>query len=147
MSTWLTRRRFIALTTALLPGALLGWSFGPRHRSLAKPGPHPEPRPGITAAKVPTPEQLQEASRLIPLFDRVREIPQIMDGIGCQCCWDEAPYMYSLLSGYEGSDAMAKVCESCQAQGRLVTELHKQGKSLNEIRAAIDARSWSGGLP
>ena len=46
---------------------------------------------------------------------------------------------YSLLSCYE-SDAMARDCAVCQGQARLATRLHRLGKSLDEIRAAIDAK-------
>jgi hypothetical protein len=35
---------------------------------------------------------------------------------------------------------MARHCQICQGQGRLAHRLHKDGKSLDEIRAAIDAR-------
>jgi hypothetical protein len=33
---------------------------------------------------------------------------------------------------------MAQVCRICQGQARLTHRLHKAGKSLAEIRAAID---------
>ena len=35
---------------------------------------------------------------------------------------------------------MARGCDVCQGQGRLAFRLHKAGKSLDEIRAAIDER-------
>ena len=43
-------------------------------------GPHPEPRVGITAAKIPASADLthKSAGRT---FDQVRQIPQIVDGI------------------------------------------------------------------
>jgi hypothetical protein len=102
--------------------------------------PHPTPRPGITAAKIPTRAQLEHAPDAIPVFDLVREIPEIVDGIRCHCGCAERKEFYSLLSCYEGSDAMAMHCEVCQGQGRLVARLHKAGKSLDEIRKGIDAR-------
>jgi hypothetical protein len=46
---------------------------------------------------------------------------------------------YSLLSCFE-ADGMAGHCEVCQNEGRLAYRLHKQGKTLKEIRAAIDAK-------
>jgi hypothetical protein len=33
---------------------------------------------------------------------------------------------------------MAQACVVCQGEGRMVYELHKKGKTLDEIRAAID---------
>ncbi len=47
------------------------------------------------------------------------------------------PEFYSLLSCYEGK-GMARDCIVCQ--GRLAVRLHKEGKSLDQIRAAIDAK-------
>ncbi len=69
----------------------------------------------------------------------VREIPEVVDGIRCQCGCADSPGYYSLLSCYEG-DAMAKGCPICQGQGRLAHRLHKAGKTLDEIRSAIEAR-------
>ena len=100
---------------------------------------HPEPRPGITAAKVLTRDQLSDHKDAIPVFDMVREIPQVVDGIRCQCGCAELEGKYSLLSCYE-ADGMAGHCEVCQNEGRLAYRLHKQGKTLKEIRAAIDAK-------
>jgi hypothetical protein len=35
---------------------------------------------------------------------------------------------------------MAAHCSICQGEGRLAYRLHKQGKTLDQIRAAIDAK-------
>jgi hypothetical protein len=67
----------------------------------------------------------------------VREIPQVADGVFCYCGCAEIPDHYSLLSCYE-ADGMAQACVVCQGEGRMVYELHKKGKTLDEIRAAID---------
>ena len=89
-----------------------------------------------------TAAQLADSPKAIPVFDQVREIPQVIDGIRCQCgCADQEGF-YSLLSCYE-ADAMARHCQICQGQGRLAYRLNKEGKTLDEIRAAIDARFGS----
>lgn len=109
-------------------------------RLFAKsPKPHPTPRPGITAANVLTAEQLAGAPHAIPVFDLVREIPEIMDGIRCQCGCADTPGFYSLLSCYE-SEGMARFCDICQGEAHLVHRLHRAGQSLDDIRGAIDAR-------
>ncbi|MBA3343531.1 MAG: hypothetical protein H0T48_17075 [Gemmatimonadaceae bacterium] len=77
--------------------------------------------------------------KLIPLFDSIREIPQVVDGLRCNCGCTNPPEFYSLLSCYEGK-GMARDCIVCQGQGRLAVRLHKEGKSLDQIRAAIDAK-------
>ena len=136
-----TRRQFVSACCALaaatlLPSAVRAAVPGPRKRS----DPHPTPRVGITGAKVATHEQLAGKPRLIELFDSVREVPEVLDGIRCNCGCSHTDGFYSLLSCYEGKDAMAKDCSICQGQGRLAVRLHKAGKSLAEIRSAVDAK-------
>ena len=125
------RRSFLNLTAmALLPRRF-------RDASHPRLGPHPEPRPGITAEKVPAVADLthKSAGRA---FDQVRQIPRLVDGIRCHCGCADNPDFYSLLSCYEGKDAMAQHCVICQGQGKLAFRLSREGKSLDEIRAAID---------
>lgn len=113
----------------------------PRRAAAARSGrgAHPTPRLGITGAKVLTAADLTRSPHLVELFDGIRAIPQIADGIGCHCGCAELSGHYSLLSCYEG-EAMAKACPICQGEGRVTIRLAKAGKSLNEIRAAIDAQ-------
>jgi hypothetical protein len=86
-----------------------------------------------------THEQLKDSPDAITAFDQVRQIPQIVDGIRCHCGCAKEKGFYSLLSCYEG-DGMARDCHICQGQGRMAFRLHRAGKSLAEIRTAIDAR-------
>ena len=141
-----SRRRFLhRAASALL--ALAGVSLvRPTVASAAihpsprlAPGMHPSPRPGIDASKVLTREQLTEHPSAEPVFEMVRKIPQVVDGIRCQCGCAELPEFYSLLSCYE-TDGMAQHCVICQGEARLAYQMHGQGKSLDQIRAAIDAR-------
>jgi len=131
-----SRRRFLHL----LLGGLAAAAGLPR-RALARgafAGPHPEPRPGITAARVLKAEQVEDP-KIRVIFDKVREIPQVVDGIRCNCGCADLEGFYSLLSCYEDK-GMAQHCLVCQGQATLVHELHKKGWSLNGIRTAIDAK-------
>ena len=142
-----TRRRFLAwlpgvagaLTFASLSAGPVapatGWGHEPRRRRGRNE--HPDPRPGIDGSKVLRADKLKDHPEAIPAFDKVREIPQIADGIRCHCGCAEVPGFYSLLSCYEG-DGMAKHCKVCQGEGELAHELFKKGKKLKEIREAID---------
>ena len=133
MSQHCSRRQFVASAVALL-------LLPNRARAMRSAGPHPTPRPGIAAAKVPTSDRLGGNTNLIAVFDGVREIPEVIDGIRCQCGCAASEGFYSLLTCYEGENAMAKMCHVCQGEGRLAVRLHKEGKTLDEIRAAIDAK-------
>ncbi len=140
-----SRRSFLSIGASVLvaflpiPPRRAMWvtmCHAPRHG----PHPHPAPRAGITAEKVIPSDQLGEWAVAIPAFDEVRQIPEIIDGIRCNCGCADDPSFYSLLSCYEGSEPMARYCPICQGQGRLAFRLHTAGKTLDEIRAAIDAR-------
>jgi len=131
-----TRRRFL-----LVLGALLATASGRRAWALVvrRHGPHPTPRPGIDASKVLGDGHLADWPDARPAFEAVRQIPQVVDGIRCTCGCADKPGFYSLLSCYEG-EGMALHCPICQGEARLALRLHQSGKSLDEIRAAIDAR-------
>jgi hypothetical protein len=146
-----SRRAFVIAASAgafvhfLLPrraaAARLAWITAANGRGslVAHATDHPTPRPGITADAVLTKAQLADTVDAIPTFDLVREIPQIVDGIRCNCgCASETGY-YSLLSCFE-APGMAKHCAICQGQARLAHRMNKAGKTLDEVRKGIDAR-------
>ncbi len=140
MTQRFSRRHFLGACSAVVVGlAIPAGRLSASARRARRAGPHPTPRPGITGEKVLSKEQLKSKPKLIPLFDSVREIPEVVDGIYCNCGCTSPPEFYSLLSCYEGK-GMARDCGICQGQGRLAVRLHKEGKTLEEIRAAIDAK-------
>ena len=136
---FISRRGFLAACITVPVAALL-----PLRRSCPSPassssaGDHPTPRPGIDASKVPTASELGESRRAASAFDEVRQIPQIIDGIRCHCGCAKNANHYSLLSCFETRDAMAKDCSACRRQASYAYRLHKDGKSLDEIRVAVD---------
>jgi hypothetical protein len=136
--TRIPRRAFMAA----VPFALLGWAAPFRLPWLrhAQPATHPDPRPGVDARDVLTAEQLQGfGDDVIAVFDMVREMPQIADGIHCYCGCATMPGFRSLLVCYE-QEGMARGCHICQGEARLAHRRWKEGQSLDQIRRAIDAR-------
>ena len=130
MKNVLSRREFVALIPLLLlarPARALG----------VRTPKHPTPRPGITAAKVLPDAKVHDKS-VVAVFAMVRQIPQVVDGIRCNCGCADLDGFYSLLSCYE-QDGMAQHCVICQGQARTAFKLHKEGWSLDGIRKAIDA--------
>jgi hypothetical protein len=134
MPTLQSRRAWLRSALGLL--ALLAPS---RAFALHRP-PHPTPRKGITGDKVATAAMLSAAPYLTELFDGVRAIPHVVDGIRCHCGCADADGHYSLLTCYEGASAMAMVCPICQGEGRVAVRMAKAGRSLDDIRIAIDAQ-------
>jgi hypothetical protein len=142
-----SRRQFLRASASALLGLIglaragaaeAGTLAGSSMRRPA-PGQHPTPRPGIDASKVLTRAQLTEHPAAEPVFAMVRKIPHIVDGIRCQCGCAELPEFYSLLSCYE-ADGMAQHCVICRGEASLAFRMHEQGKSLDQIRAAIDEK-------
>lgn len=132
-----TRRHFLAACGGM--AMAVGTPLWGLPRSARRDPGHPTPRPGITAANVLPDSALVDYPGAQKAFDAVRQIPQVVDGIRCNCGCAELPGFYSLLSCYEGA-GMARICEICQGEGRLAARLHASGKTLDEIRTAIDAR-------
>lgn len=137
MTDRIGRRDFIlALSGLALP--LTGFPEPLTAAVCARQGPHPEPRPGIDASRVLGASQI-EHKEAAPVYELVREIPQVVDGIRCYCGCAGTPGIYSLLSCYEAG-GMAQHCLICQGEARLVHRLHRNGWSLNGIRTAVDAQ-------
>ena len=137
-----TRRAFMASAT----GAglmILGRPIRIGHRCRRPPMgltiEHPDPRPGIDGSNVLAGEQLAGFDYLIDVYDGIRAIPHIADGILCMCGCAGQTGMRSLLGCYESS-RYALGCEICQTEGRMVVRYHKEGRTLDQIRAAITAR-------
>lgn len=107
------------------------------------PLPHPEPRDGVTSEKVLKADDLGDKPRkaVLDAYDAARHDPQIFDGLacGCGCHGQAAAYQHrSLLVCYETRQPTG--CPSCREEATLVGKLIKEGKTLAEIRAAVDKR-------
>ena len=101
---------------------------------------HPDPRPGIDGSEVMTAEQLAAfPDETLAIYDMVREMPHIADGIGCSCGCSALPNYRSLLTCFY-STGMAMGCAICQGQARLAHRRFTEGQDLDQIRRATDAR-------
>jgi len=107
----------------------------PHHTGSAE---HPVPREGVDASKVIPGDALQNPA-VEELFDQIRRIPEVADGVFCYCGCANMPGHYSLLSCFEPGGT-AQWCVICQGEARLVVRRHREGQSLDRIRRAIDAR-------
>jgi hypothetical protein len=138
----LTNRRDFVVAAAGGFFAMLGVPRPKSHHTshdMAQGGSHPDPRPDVDASNVLTEEDLAGYSHVVELYNGIREIPHIADGIRCQCGCADVPGYRSLLTCFE-AEGMAKWCEICQTEGRMVVRLHAAGRTLDQIREAVDAR-------
>src|SRR5688572_33386245 len=99
--------------------------------------PHPEPRPGITAENVLPDDKLPDKKRVREGFAAAREYPELFDGIYCAC--ECSKTHRSLLTCFESMQPTG--CMGCLEVAELVSSMAKEGKTLQEIRAAVD-KKW-----
>ena len=97
---------------------------------------HPEPRADAHERHVVAGAQYASYPRVAEIYNRVAEVPQVIDGIYCYCACSEHSGHYSLLDCYK--DAHAARCDVCLSEADMAYEMHKDGKSLDAIRTAID---------
>jgi hypothetical protein len=135
----ITRAAFLQRVAGLSAVVLLDLDVVGR---APEPLKHPEPRAGITATKVLTVDDLGAKPRkaVSEAYDAARQYPAIFDGLACACgCHGEAEYQHrSLLSCYESRQPTG--CQSCQMEAAFVGALAKDGKTLVDIRAAVDKK-------
>jgi len=132
----LTRRE--ALRRLAAAGVLAALQPRGARALLVKPLPHPDPRPGITSEHVLSLEQVgKRKSAVIDAYEYARTYPEIFDGIYCTCdCAKGKLGHRSLLACYESTQPTG--CGACQEEGDFVGKLAAEGKSLADIRAAVD---------
>jgi len=98
---------------------------------------HPKPRPDAKTHAVLPASQFEGYARVQQVYAKAATIKETLDGIYCYCdCSNHAGH-YSLLDCY-ASDHAAH-CETCLSEAELVYKLKQEGKTLDEIRAAVDA--------
>lgn len=95
---------------------------------------HPAPRPGITAEGVLPADSVTERAR--DVYTMAARIPSLLDGLYCHCDCHERDELRSLLECFHSE--MASTCGICSGQARLAFEMHQEGRTLRDIRKAVD---------
>lgn len=98
--------------------------------------PHPEPRPGITGENVLAESEVGDRRRVREAYAAARTHPETFDGVYCACQCDKSMSHRSLLSCFESRQAIG--CMACREEAELVARMARDGKSLDEIRLAVD---------
>ena len=104
----------------------------------AEPVAHPEVRASAPTAKVLQASVFASQPDVARVYAMAEQIPQVLDGLYCHCECAEHSDHYSLLTCFE-SDHGAH-CDICLGEAELAYKMAKEGKTLEQIRAAIDAK-------
>ena len=104
---------------------------------------HPEPRPGITAAKVLADVAIPRnaGAGALEAYAAARRSATTLDGVYCHCDCAKHSGHRSLLTCFESEHAA--YCDICMGEAHLASDMAARGKSLTEIRAAIDRQFGS----
>ena len=104
-------------------------------------GTHPDPRPGITAARVLSDAAIPRTPGSAEAYAAARAAAGTLDGVYCHCDCSKHSGHRSLLTCFESEHGA--YCDICMGEAMMAAELASRGTSLQEIRAAIDARFGS----
>lgn len=97
---------------------------------------HPVPRPEITGETVIPASRYVEYARVSAVYQQAREIAPTLDGLYCHCDCSKHSGHRSLLSCFESDHAAA--CDICLSEATIAYRMLKNGRTLDEIRVAID---------
>ncbi len=114
---------------------------------LVRPGTaraqHPDPRPGITAAGLESPDQWSSQPEIAEVYRMAAEIPAVIDGLYCYCDCHRNFGHRSLFDCFKTDHGGN--CDVCMNEVRIAYRMHREGKSLQQIRQVIDATYGNGG--
>lgn len=102
---------------------------------------HPDPRAGITAERVMPDAAVPRMPGALEAYAAARAVPATLDGLYCHCDCSKHAGHRSLLTCFESEHGA--YCDICMGEAVLAAQLVARGTSLQEIRAAIDARFGS----
>jgi hypothetical protein len=109
--------------------------------STADASTHPTPRPGITAEKVRPDAFIPRTPGSSEAYAAARTAAATLDGVYCYCDCSKHAGHRSLLTCFESEHGA--YCDVCMGEAIVASGMAKDGKSLTEIRAAIDRQFGS----
>jgi uncharacterized protein with PCYCGC motif len=97
---------------------------------------HPTPRPGITSEKVMLASFVPRTPGSSDAYAAARTHAATLDGVYCHCDCSKHAGHRSLLTCFEGEHGA--YCDICMGEAMVASGMADQGRSLEEIRSAID---------
>jgi hypothetical protein len=98
---------------------------------------HPTPRAGLTRADVESPARYAAYPRIAEVYEMAAQIPEVLDGLYCYCDCSKHSDHRSLLTCFQDDHGAA--CDVCLTEAALAYRMTQDGRSLEEIRGAVDA--------
>jgi len=102
---------------------------------------HPEPRPGITSERVMPASFVPRTPGSNDAYAAARTHAATLDGVYCHCDCSKHAGHRSLLTCFEGDHGA--YCDICMGEAMVASGMADQGRSLEEIRTAIDRQFGS----
>ena len=99
---------------------------------------HPDPRAGVTAASVMPADAFAAQPDVARVYAMAKKIPEVLDGLYCHCDCSKHHNHRSLLTCFESEHG--SMCDICMGEVQLAYKMLQEGKSLDQIRIAIDAQ-------
>ncbi len=131
-----TRSPLLGIGVAVIAlGALVAVLVSPGRASA-----HPTPR--LDAATVQVRDVVPASAyaaypRVAEVYREAAQIPEILDGLYCYCDCSRHSGHYSLLDCFKSDHGAG--CDICLSEAALAYKMAKEGKSLDQIRSAVDA--------
>jgi hypothetical protein len=97
---------------------------------------HPTPRQGLTADHVAPAERYADYPRIAEVYRMAAQIPSVLDGLYCYCDCSKHSDHRSLLTCFQDDHGAA--CDVCLTEAALAYRMVGEGRSLKEIRRAVD---------
>lgn len=107
---------------------------GPREAHAS----HPQPRAGVTAEKIVAPGRYAADPKIARVYAMAARVPGVLDGLYCHCECSKHSDHRSLLTCFESDHG--SMCDICMGEAEMAYKMTMQGKTLQEIRTAVDAR-------
>lgn len=101
---------------------------------------HPKPREQAEQMMTESPDRYGAYPEAKEAYRMAAHIKSTLDGLFCYCYCKGAGH-YSLLDCFK--DDHGAGCDVCIGEAKLAYQMVQQGKSLEEIRAAVDAQFGS----
>ena len=97
---------------------------------------HPEPREDVATVEVASSSRYASYPRIAQVYEMAAEIPHVLDGMYCHCDCSLHSNHRSLLTCFEDDHGAA--CDVCLTEAALAYQMTSEGRSLKEIRKAVD---------